>query len=82
MANLTEKLEVYNFMFLETGQIEQNGKMSASGAGDMRFKFRAGQISHTFQRLVTTVTFKCGPWPKPWSWASLTRDTRKGVKRV
>jgi len=35
----------------------QTGGKTASGAGDMGFKSRADQISHTCQRLATVATF-------------------------
>jgi len=57
-------------------------KTPASGAGGMGFKSPADQISTLCQRFASVVPLKCGPWCKPQKWAPLTRDTRKGIKRV
>jgi len=60
-----------------------SGKTFASGTRGMGFKFRANQISHT---LPTTRhrynLWSAGSGANPLRWASLTHDTRKGIKRV
>jgi len=57
--------------------------MFASGTGGIGFISRADQISHT----LSTTRHRCnlwsvGPGAKPRRWALVTRDTRKGIKRV
>jgi len=54
-------------------------KTFASDIGSMGFKSRADQISPT----LPSTRHRCkGPSAKPRRWAPLTRDTRKGIKRV
>jgi len=49
----------------------------------MGFKSRADQISHTLPAARHRCNLDCmGLGAKPWIWAPLTRDTRKGIKRV
>jgi len=60
-----------------------SGKTFHSGAGYMGFKSQADQISHT----LPTTRHRCnldwvGIGAKPPKTAPLTRDTRKGIKRV
>jgi len=55
----------------------------ASGAEGMGFKSRADQISHTLPTTRHRYKLDCmGLGAKPRRWASLTRDTRKGIKQV
>jgi len=58
-------------------------KTFVSGAGDMRLKSWADQISHT----LPTTRHRCNLWSvglgaKLRRLAALTRDTRKGIERV
>jgi len=58
-------------------------KTFASGAGGMGFKSRVDQISHTLPTIRHRYNLYCvGLGAKPRRWAPLTRDTRKGIKRV
>jgi len=57
--------------------------MFASGTEGMEFKSRADQISHG----LPTIRHHCKLWSvvpgaKSRRWEPLTRDTRKGIKRV
>jgi len=60
-----------------------SGKTFASGAGGMGFKPWVDQISHMLPTTCHRCNLDCmGLGAKPQRWAPLTRDTRKGIKRV
>jgi len=58
---------------------DTSSEMSASDAGGMGFKSRADQVTNDSPPLQP---WSVGPGAKLWRWAPLTRDTRKGIKRV
>jgi len=79
---------VYNFTTTSCSYTSEifdflSDKTFASGAKGMGFKLRADQISHT----LPTTRHRCNLDSvslglKPWRWAPLTRNTRKGIKQV
>jgi len=59
------------------------GKTFASGAGGTGFRSRADQIYHTLPTTRHRCNLDCvGLSEKSQRWVPLTRDTRKGIKRV